>query len=373
MVLNNPHQPPLPFKPKYINQTILDKSWQGKNIENMIGAAQIPLGVAGPISLPGLGTFIVPLAATEAALVASINRGLKALRQSTRLNWHTKYTGMTRGPLFLADGLNHAHQAVDQIKNQLFPALQKQAAKVSRHIKLIKIQTQILGKYVFIRFRFDTDEAMGMNMVTYATEVLSQTIQDKLDLQLLSLSGNFCADKKFSFANFFFGRGHQVWIEAIIPKKTITDTLKTTPEKLLKIYQTKIIYGTVVSGSLTFNAHVANTLAAFYLATGQDIAHVAENAHTFFIAEPHPQGIYAHIFFPSLNLGTVGGGTGLPTQQEAIRLILAGLDSSYKGRRSSVLAVLVAAAALGAELSLLSALAENKLACSHKKFTGSTK
>jgi len=370
MVVKNKHLPALPFTPKQISRTILDTSWQGKNIENMIGATQVPLGVAGPIKLPQMGEFVVPLATTEAALVASTNRGLKALRQSGSLQLKIHYAGMTRGPIFQAPDLDSAQAAGEQIKDQLFNQLQQLACQVSSHLKLIKIQTQVLGRYLFIRFRFDTDEAMGMNMVTYATRAIGRLIQERFNLKLISLSGNFCADKKFSFANQLFGRGYQVWLEANLPGAVVKQVLKTSAAKLDQAYKAKIIYGTAISGSLSFNAHLANVLAAFYLATGQDLAHVAENAHGFFLLEAQGDDVYTSLFLPNLNLGAVGGGTNLPTQKEAIELIMAGVKSGYKGRRSAVLAGLVGAAGLGAELSLLAALAEDQLACAHQVLSG---
>ncbi len=366
----NYHLTPLPFKPQTIPQTILGLEWQGKNIENMIGATQVPLGIAGPIKIEGKGNFVVPLATTEAALVASINRGLKALRSATEFKIISRYVGMTRGPVFVAPTMEEAFQAAEKIKTELVPTFKKRLAQLSQHTHLLKIQTQVLGHYLFARFRFDTDEAMGMNMVTYATTALAKIIEAKLNLKLTTVSANFCPDKKFAFANLFFGRGFQVWLEAIIPQEVVTKVLKTNLDDLLTIYQQKIWYGTALAGGLSYNAHIANVLAAFYLATGQDLAHIVENNQSILVMEKNKKGLYFSLFLPSLNIGSYGGGTQLPTQKETIKLILAGLDKNYSGRHAEVLAEVVAAAAAGGELSLLAALSSNTLARAHQKLTG---
>ncbi len=370
MGVDKKHLPKLPFRLKFINQTLLGDEWEGKNIENMVGAVQVPLGVAGPIELPGWGRFVVPLATTEAALVASVNRGLKVIREFGEVDYVVKYAGMTRGPIFKTSGLRQSFKVLEWAKNKGFDYLAGLAGKVSNHIRLIKVQGQVLGSYVFVRFRFDTDEAMGMNMVTYASEVLGYEIEKATGAKLVSLSGNFCADKKFSFANMMFGRGYQVWVEVRISDEGVKKVLKSQVDRLVEVYKSKVLYGTVLSGSLSFNAHVANVLAAFYLATGQDIAHVAENAHGFLVMEKEDKGLYASLFLPNVNVGSVGGGTKLPTQDEAKRMVLAGLDKGVKVKKAQVLAGVVGVACLGAELSLMAALAEGKLACSHKVLTG---
>ncbi len=366
---NSPHLPKLPFQPKEINRTSLGLEWQGKNIENMIGATQVPLGIAGPITIADKGNFIVPLATTEAALVASINRGLKALRQANHLQIISHYSGMTRGPVFVAADLKTAFRAAKMIKTTLMPKFKKRLQQISHHTRLLKIQTQILGRYLFVRFRFDTDEAMGMNMTTYATTSLADIIASELNLKLTTISANFCPDKKFSLANLFFGRGFQVWLEAIIPSRTIKQVLKTNLDKLLATYQQKIWYGTAISAGMSFNAHIANVLAAFYLATGQDLGHIADNSQAILVMEKQKSDLYLSLFLSNLNIGVVGGGTKLPSQKEAIKLILSGAKANYQGKKSALLAEVVAAAAAGGELSLMAALTNNTLACSHQKLS----
>ncbi len=372
MALNSKssHLPPLPFKPKVVNQTILDLSWQDKNIENMIGATQVPLGVAGPVEIPDLGKFVVPLATTEAALVASVNRGLKTLRQATHLQIAVRYAGMTRGPIFEAGDLKTAIAAGRAIKTKLVPLFKQRLKDISQHTNLIKIQTQVLGRYLFVRFRFDTDEAMGMNMTTYAATALSEIISRQLGLKLTTVSANFCSDKKLSFSNFFFGRGYQVWLEAVISQNSLKNILKTNIDNLVKVYQQKIWYGTSMAGGFSFNAQVANVIAAFYLATGQDLGHVADNSQATLVMEKPDKDLYLSLFLPNLNIGVVGGGTKLPCQKEAIDLVLKGLNSEYAGKKSAVLASVLAAAAAAGELSLLAALSTNTLACAHKTLSG---
>lgn len=341
---------------------------QGKNIENMIGSVEIPLGVAGPIKIKNFGKFLVPLATTEGALVASVSRGLKALNYSD-IDAVVEYRGMTRAPVFETKSLTAAKSIANSIKSKYISTLKKIASRTSDHIALTKVETQVLGKYLYVRFRFDTDEAMGMNMSTYASESLSSFLEKNFDINEIALSSNFCSDKKIAYSNMILGRGHEVWVDASLTKEVVRRILKTTPEKIQKVYEAKVIYGSILSGSTSFNAQFANIIAAFFAATGQDLGHIGECSQGVLMMNSTKEGLRASVHLPNLNLGTVGGGTSLPTQHEAIDIIIDG-KSNPNNTSSSTIAAVLGVSILAGELSLLAALSTKSLARSHKSLTG---
>ena len=220
------------------------------------------------------------------------------------------------------------------------------------------------GRYVFLRFVYDTSEAMGMNMVTIAIQVAVELIKEELGIACLSLSGNMCVDKKPSWLNFIMGRGNSVWAELKIKRDIVKKVLKTTPEKIRAVLLGKAMVGSQMSGSLGFNAHFANIIAALFIATGQDPAHIVEGSLGITSADVEENGdLYFSVYLPAVVLGTVGGGTGLVTQKEALKML--GLGNGIKGE-SLELAAIVGGAVLAGELSLLAALAEGHLARAHE-------
>ncbi len=329
-----------------------------RNIENLIGAAQIPMGVAGSL-LVNDKTFFIPLATTEGALVASVSRGAKVLTASNGANVYVENVGMTRGPIFKAKNLGEAMKTQVWIEKN-FKHLAKIAESTSSHLKLLKTEYSVLGKNLFVRFSYDTGDAMGMNMVTIATEKLARLIEEKTGVECIALAGNFDIDKKPAWLNFIAGRGKKIWAEVIVPKKIVKEALKVTPEKIVEVVQRKTHLGSILSGSLGFNSHFANIVAAIFAATGQDLAHVVEGSLGVTDAEIEKNGdLYFSIYLPSIQIGTVGGGTHLPTQQEALKIL-----KVTKGRDfTKVLGAVV----LAGELSLIASLAEGTLAKTHQK------
>ncbi|MBU0619167.1 hydroxymethylglutaryl-CoA reductase (NADPH) [Patescibacteria group bacterium] len=337
----------------------------GRNCENMIGVTQIPLGIAGPIAvkLPAR-EYYLPLATTEGALIASVNRGCKATRLSGGIRVKVELKGVTRAPVFKVNNLAEAEKLITWIKKN-FNQLKQQVEATSRYLKLLDIEPFITGKNLFLRFSYDTAEAMGMNMATIATQQAVSLIELKLKVKCVSLSGNFCVDKKASWLNFIQGRGKCVWAEARLKKAVVKQVLKTTPEKIVEVVLRKDFVGSAMSGSLGFNGHFANIVAALFLATGQDMAHVVEGSLGITTAELETNGdLYFSVYLPSLMLGTVGGGTGLATQKEALAIL--GLGQGKKGEALE-LAVIVGAAVLAGELSLTAALAAGHLVKAHEK------
>ena len=330
----------------------------GRNIENLIGATQIPMGVAGPLLVNGK-SFFIPLATTEGVLVASISRGCKAVTEAGGANVFVENVGITRGPVFKLKNLGEAIKLKIWIEKN-FKELAKVAESTSSHLKLLKADFKVLGRNLFVRFYFDTQDAMGMNMVTIATQKIVEIVEEKTKAKCVSLAGNFDIDKKPAWLNFIQGRGKKIWAEAILDKKVVRDVLKTTPEKIVEVVHTKNHLGSIMSGSLGFNGHFANIIAAIFLATGQDPGHIVEGSLGITTAEELDQGdLYFSIYLPSLVVGIVGGGTELPTQQEAINLL--GVKKVGEFAES------LGAATLAGELSLIASLAEGSLAKAHSK------
>ena len=331
------------------------------NIENFIGWTKVPLGQAGPL-LVNNKSYDLPLATTEGALVASINRGCKAMRLSGGIKVIVKNVGATRGPVFSVSGIAEGKKLIDWVKDN-FKLAQKAAEATSQHLKLLDFTSAMAGRQVWLRFRFNTDEAMGMNMVTIATQKIAELIEEKLKIKCLALSGNYCVDKKASWLNFVSGRGKKVWAEAILKSTVVREVLKTTPEKIIEVVKSKQWLGSIMSGSMGANGHFANIAAALFLATGQDLAHVVEASLGVTTAElttgSDPAGLYFSIYLPDLMVGVVGGGTRLPTQQKALKML--GNPSALE------LAAIIGGAVLAGELSLTAALASGDLAKAHQK------
>lgn len=339
---------------KNIGAFTLDESVAGtRNCENMIGVAQIPIGIAGPIN----GKYI-PLATTEGALVASVNRGCKAITESGGAIVDSYKVGATRGPVFRVNSLAESDMlATFFVKH--FHELKIVAEKTSSHLTLKKIKTRGVGKYRYARFVFDTQDAMGLNMVTIATDAIASYIKEKTGVSCLSLSGNYCVDKKPSWLNVIEGRGFKVWAEATIPSRVLRSTLKTTAKKVYEVWLAKCLLGGIMSGSMAFNAQYANIIAAIFIATGQDAAHVVEGSLGVTTAEIVGEDLWMGVSLPDLMVGTVGGGTGLATQKEALAIIGA--------KNSKEFAQVIVAAVLAGEVSLLASLSEGTLAKAHQK------
>lgn len=343
---------------------------KNRNCENMIGITQVPLGIAGPIKVisnnqyPITNNYFLPLATTEGALVASVNRGCKATKLSGGINVLVEDVGITRGPVFRTSGIKQSLQFKEWLDKN-FSSLKKEVEITSSHLILKKLGTRFCGRNVFVRFYFDTGEAMGMNMATLAVEKLIKLIKSRLNLECLSISGNFCIDKKPSWLNFISGRGKRVWAEALIKKTVIKEVLKTKPEKIVAVVNSKCHLGSMMAGSLGFNSHFANIVAAIFLATGQDAAHIVEGSLGITSAELKDNGdLYFAVYLPNLIIGTVGGGTGLATQKEALAIL--GLDKGKTGD-SLRLATITGAAILAGELSLIAALSSHELAKAHQQ------
>jgi hydroxymethylglutaryl-CoA reductase (NADPH) len=338
---------------------------QKKNIENPIGTIQIPVGLAGPLKINGINTqgeFLVPLATSEGALVASVNRGCSAITEAGGANVRISDDKMTRGPVIKAESLIEALKIKEWIENN-FKELKKAAEVTTRHGKLLKIDPiVVVGRYLYPRFVFKTGDSMGMNMVTIATENALNLLTHKTGAHVIALSGNLCVDKKPSSLNLIEGRGKTLVAEALIPREIVENKLKTTTDAIVEVNTSKNLIGSAISGSMGFNAQYANMIGAIFLATGQDEAHIVEGSLGITTAENIDGNLYFSVTLPDVPLATIGGGTRLETARECLEIM-----DVYGSGKVGKFAEIVAGTVLAGELSLVGALSAGHLARAHKE------
>jgi hydroxymethylglutaryl-CoA reductase (NADPH) len=348
------------------NYSIDMESASKKNIEQPIGAIQIPVGVAGPLKINGnyaQGEFYVPLATSEGALVASINRGCSVITEAGGVTARIIGDKMTRAPVIKAKSLTDALEIKAWIEGN-FKELKKAAEVTTRHGKLIKIDPiLIVGRYVYPRFVFTTGDSMGMNMVTIATEAALSLLTHKTGAHIIALSGNVCVDKKPSSLNLVEGRGKSFVAEIVIPKEIVEKKLKATAAAIAEVNVSKNLIGSAISGSMGFNAQYANMIGAMFLATGQDEAHIVEGSLGITTASEEANGdLYFSVTLPDVPVATIGGGTGIDTARECLEIM-----GVYGNEKVHKFAEIIAGAVLAGELSLLAALAAGHLARAHKE------
>lgn len=334
-----------------------------KNIENMIGAVQVPMGFAGPVIIKGdyaKGEFLVPLATTEGALVASISRGMSVINLGGGSRVKVFMDQMTRAPVFRVRNIDHSAEVIKWVEDN-FAELEAAVSTTTTHGKLLGVEPFPAGRNLFLRFMYDTGDAMGMNMVTIATEAASKIIQDNTGAVMVSVSGNMCTDKKPAAINLIQGRGKSVVAEALIPKSVVEEKLHTTTDDVVETNYRKNLIGSTLAGSLGANAHAANMVASLFLATGQDIAQVVGGSMTITSCENVDGDLYVCVKMPAVEVGTVGGGTTLPCQLEALNMI--GCVGDGKAKK---LSEIVAVTVLAGELSTLAAQAAGHLGKAHK-------
>ncbi|WP_458188013.1 hydroxymethylglutaryl-CoA reductase (NADPH) [Haladaptatus sp. NG-WS-4] len=350
-----------------VGEYAFDAELAESNIENMVGAAQIPLGVAGPVSVDGgaaEGEYYLPLATTEGALLASVNRGCSVISTAGGADARVTKTGMTRAPVFRVAGVAEAEAVVNWVRDNR-ERLAEAAESTTSHGELLDVTSYVVGDSVFLRFVYDTKDAMGMNMATIATGEAASLVEEETPASLVALSGNLCTDKKPAAINAVEGRGRSVTADVRIPRETVEDRLHTTPEAIEEANTRKNLVGSAKAGSLGFNAHAANVVAAAYLATGQDAAQVVEGSNAITTVEARDDELYASVSLASLEVGTVGGGTKLPTQAEALDVLGLRGGGNPAGSNADALAEVIAVGALAGELSLLAALASRHLSSAH--------
>ena len=335
------------------------------NIENYIGMSQIPTGVIGPIRVIGSaakGDFFVPLATSEGALVASYHRGAKACLLAGGATSVCLVEGVQRSPLFKFENLGDLGLFITWLL-PLVETFREITLKTSRFAKLMDMKSNIEGNHLILTFEFHTGDASGQNMVTLCTDEICKYIVEHAPVKPLFwfIESNYSGDKKATALSFTNVRGKKVTTEIVIPENIVNSVLKTTTVAMEEYWRSSTI-GIMQSGAIGAQGHYANGLAALFIATGQDAACVAEAAIGITRMERTKEGdLYCSVTLPNLIVGTVGGGTSLPTQRECLELM-----DCYGVGNARKFAEICGALVLAGELSIAAALSAGHFSSAHK-------
>ncbi|ODV86330.1 hypothetical protein CANARDRAFT_27562 [[Candida] arabinofermentans NRRL YB-2248] len=343
----------------------------GACCENVIGYMPLPVGVAGPLIIDGV-PYHIPMATTEGCLVASTMRGCKAINAGGGVQTVLTNDGMTRGPCVTFPTLARTGAAklwLDSEEGQ--KTIKSAFNSTSRFARLQHVQTAMAGTLLFIRFKTTTGDAMGMNMISKGVEFSLKYMVNECgfeDMEIISVSGNYCTDKKPAAINWIEGRGKSVVAEARIPKEMVQKVLKSDVDAVVQLNISKNLIGSAMAGSVGgFNAQAANLVTAVYLATGQDPAQNVESSNCITLMNKLPNGdLQISVSMPCIEVGTIGGGTVLEPQGAMLELLgVRGPHPTEPGANARQLAKIVASTVLAAELSLCCALAAGHLVQSH--------
>ena len=353
-------------KLNHVRQFSIDPQLTAGNIEHFTGVAQIPLGLAGPLTINGehaAGDFLIPLATTEGTLVASYNRGIKLLNLCGGVTCTVSGDAMQRAPVFVFDNARRARDFAGWVDDH-FDKIAEEAEATSSVAKLQYIDTFLSNKFAYLRFNFSTGDAAGQNMVGRATFAACSWILDRcVGVEHFYLESNLATDKKASQVNVMRTRGKRVTAEVVIKRDLLLQQMRVTPEALAYGNQISNV-GAILSGANNNGLHSANAITALFIATGQDVANVSESAagilHTELTSE---SDLYISITIPSLIVGTYGGGVALPTQRECLEIL-----GCYGSGNVLKFAEIVGGVVLAGEVSLASAVASSDWVSSHEKY-----
>lgn len=348
---------------KHVAHYSVDPAQTAGNIENFIGVAQVPMGLVGPLRVNGehaSGVFYVPMATSEGTLVASYNRGARLLSESGGATVTVVDDAMQRAPVFVFDDARQA-RAFGLWVEANFAQIAAQAESSTSIGKLRNIEQYAAARMRYLRFNYTTGDAAGQNMVGKATFVACEWIVANYPgINRYMLSGAMDTDKKHSQLNTLHTRGKRVIAEVTIPSALLQSTMNISAEALYKARAISQV-GAFMAGSNNTGAHSANGITALFIATGQDVANVAESSAAIVYADLTDNGdYYLSITIPSLIIATFGGGTGLPTQKECLELL--GCSGAGKVHK---LAEIIGATVLAGEISLMSAVLAGDWVTSH--------
>jgi hydroxymethylglutaryl-CoA reductase (NADPH) len=348
----------------HTGQASWDPELMRGNIENPIGVAQVPLGVAGPVLIQGQyaqGLFYVPMATTEGALIRSYERGMVALTKAGGVQTALLADENQTVPTFFFDNVQSAACFPAWIEARLLE-LQQVVSKTTRHGRLNNIKCYQTGRQVLVNFGFYTADAQGMNMIVRATEALCRWVEANYAIASFFLFSGMCSEKRASGFLLTRGKGKRVTAGALLTHDVLRLYLHVTADQLFRVWQSTVI-GHLQAGAFGYNAHAANGLTAIFIATGQDVANVVNSATAITCFEPHRDGLYVSTTLPALSVATVGGGTGLPTQREALEM----MDCFGTGKAAK-LAEIVAGTILGGEISMGAAIASQEFVGAHERY-----
>lgn len=343
-----------------------------RNIENFIGTLKMPVGIAGPLRVNGLfakGDYCVPLATTEAALVASYHRGARVISAAGGCTAMMLSAAVNRAPAFAFRNLAEAGRFVAWVLGQEL-VFHEIVSTCTSHGQLINLGTMVEANHVYLQFSYDTADASGQNMVTFCTAAIVADILERCPVkpQRSYVEGNFSGDKKASAQAYVSVRGKKVTAEATIPAEIVERMLHCTPAQMADYWRMSAMGG-VLSGTMGVQGHFANGLTALYIACGQDAACVAESAigvTRFELTEDG--GLYTAVTLPSVMVGTVGGGTNLPSQRACRDLL-----HLPERHPAAALAEVCAGLLLAGEISIIGAMAAGHFSRAHAKRARGTK
>lgn len=344
--------------------SLASKEMRG-NIENPIGAIQMPLGAAGPLLVNGIhanGTFYVPMATTEGALVRSYERGMAALTRAGGVTTRVYVDENRVAPVFCFDNVSDAYDFAQGLPGD-FERIRAEAEATTRHGKLLRLECHPIGREVIVGFSYSTADAHGMNMIVKATERACQWIMGRSCARRFYVFSGFSSEKRASGSLFGGGKGKKVTAGALLPKEVVKSYLHTTPAGLFDMWHHTML-GHIQANAIGYNGHYANGLAGIFIACGQDVANVANSAVGITNFEVTEDGdLYASVTLPSLTVATVGGGTGLGTSRECLEML-----GCYGAGHAAKLAEIVAASLLAGELSIGGAIASEEFVAAHETY-----
>ncbi len=348
----------------HVGRCSLDPASLPGNIENFTGAAQVPIGIAGPIRLDGehaQGDFYVPMATTEGTLVASYSRGMRLTSEAGGVTTTVVDDAMQRAPVFVFEDARGARTFGEWVDEHLGEITAEAEATTSSG-RLRNVEQYAASRMRYLRFDFTTGDAAGQNMCGKATQAACAWIVDNYPgtISRYVLSGNMDTDKKHSAINTLHSRGKRVVAEVLLPRELLWELMRATPENMYAARTTSQLGG-LMAGAIHNGIHPANGIAAIFIATGQDEADVAESHASLVCAEVTPDGDYYYsVTLPSLIVATYGGGTGLATQRECLEVM-----DCYGSGKVRKFAEIVAATVLCGEVSLGAAVVSDEWVSSH--------
>ncbi len=333
------------------------------NIENPIGEARLPLGVAGPLVVRGEhadGTFYVPLATTEGTLVRSYERGMVAISRSGGATARVLADENRVSPIFRFSNVESAVAFARSIPGR-FAEIAEAAEATTRHGRLLRIEPMTLGRKVILHFVYSTGDAHGMNMIVRATEAACRELVEEADGYVLFSGAE--SEKHASGSLLAGGKGKRVTAGALLPARVTRAYLHATPDEIVEVWQHTVL-GHLQAGAIGYNGHFANGLTCLFIACGQDVANIANAAVGVSHLERTKTGdLFASVTLPSLTVATVGGGTGLGTGRECLEML-----GCYGGGKAKKLAEIAAATVLAGELSMAGAIASGEFVEAHETY-----
>jgi len=334
------------------------------NVENFIGVAQVPIGLMGPLKVNGeyaKGVYYVPFATTEGAMLSTYQRGAIAITKAGGAKVNVIKDENYLDPIFVLENLEEAQSLVKWI-NENFDLLKDKVKEATGHGELLSITPFIIGRRVALRVSYFTQDAMGANMIGIATEKLCNFIAQNVKVEKYLLRSNLSSEKKASGVNLLFGYGKEVIAEVILPKKVVNRHLNSSPEAIHSAWHSWAL-GTFHANMVGANAHFANGLAAIFIACGQDVAHIVNASVGITMLEMTKSGdLYAAVKLPNIIVGTVGGGTALGTQKEALKII-----GCYGKGKSKKFAEIIGVTLLAGEVGICAGITTDKFLDPHKK------